>query len=438
MRADDLTYYGQAKACPFFVLAAGQVALIKALPDLVLVFFGNADPAVLDADKDFAALFRRLNLNLRVTAAEFDRVVDEIVEDLLYFVHVGVNIENFAGQDQMDPNVLSPADLLEGSCHFADHVVDIPVGHLQDHSPGIEIVEGQKAVGQLGEALGLIEDDAEIVFVHFRRDRAVQHRFQKAPDGSQGRAEVVGDVGDELFLVVFKGRHRPGHIAKGRGKISHLVFALHVQLIVHIAGRILLRRRDDPSKRPVDELGEEDQDDQGQEQDDDQHQIGDVEHTVGVLVNLCRGLVDDDIAPGLVVVDDRRDDAQLLLFKGVKKRASRVVILLRHSRIKALYHNFLLRIRRARGVDDHAPGGVDDPNLRVHEIGEGLHLFLHCIERDLGIIQVYGIGVGNTGRFAVHIPRRIAKAVLVGEPRDKSRHCEKAEEGEQNVGQYEL
>ena len=114
MSPDDLTDYGQAKACPFFVFAAGEVGLVKALPDLVLVLFGNADAVVLDADEDFAALFRRLDLDLRVTAAEFDRVVDEIVEDLLYFVHVGVDIEDIAGQDQADPDVLAAADLLEG------------------------------------------------------------------------------------------------------------------------------------------------------------------------------------------------------------------------------------------------------------------------------------------------------------------------------------
>ena len=91
MRAYDLTYYGQAKACPFFVFAAGQIALVKALPDLILVLFGNADSVVLDADKYFAALFRGFDLDLGIIAAEFDRVVDQVVEDLLYFVHVGVH-----------------------------------------------------------------------------------------------------------------------------------------------------------------------------------------------------------------------------------------------------------------------------------------------------------------------------------------------------------
>ena len=96
MSPDDLADYGQAEACPFFVFASGEVGLVEALPDLVLVFFGNADSAVFDADEDFAFLFSGLYLDLRVVVAEFDGVVDQVVEDLLDLVHVGVNIEYVA------------------------------------------------------------------------------------------------------------------------------------------------------------------------------------------------------------------------------------------------------------------------------------------------------------------------------------------------------
>ena len=186
MRPDDLTDYGQAQACPFFVFAAGEVGLVKALPDLVLILFGNTDPVVLDADEDFAALFCGLDLNNGAGSAEFDRVVDEIVEYLLYFVYVGVDIEDVAGQDQADPDVLAAADLLEGGADLADDIVDIPVRHVQEHALGVEIIERQEAVGQLGEALGLVEDDSDIVFVHLGRDGPVQHGFQKTSDGGQG------------------------------------------------------------------------------------------------------------------------------------------------------------------------------------------------------------------------------------------------------------
>ena len=96
MSPDDLTDYGQAKACPFFVFAAGEIGLVEALPYLVLVFLGNADAAVLDTDEDFAFLFSGLDLGLRVVVAEFDGIVDEVVEDLRDLVHVGMNVEDIA------------------------------------------------------------------------------------------------------------------------------------------------------------------------------------------------------------------------------------------------------------------------------------------------------------------------------------------------------
>ena len=55
---------------------------------------------------------------------------------------------------------------------------------MEDHAPRVQVVERQQAVGELGEAVRLVEDDAQIVLVHFGRDRAVQHGLQESPDGS--------------------------------------------------------------------------------------------------------------------------------------------------------------------------------------------------------------------------------------------------------------
>ena len=404
MRADDLADYGQAKACPFFVLASGEVRLVEALPDLVLVFFGNSDPVVLDAHEDFTALFRRLDLDLGLVAAEFDRVVDEVVEDLLYFVHVGVNVEDAAGQDQADADLPAQADMLERGGDFPDDVVDVPVGHVEDHAPRVEVVERQQAVGELGEAVRLVEDDSQIVLVHLGRDRAVQHGLQESTDGSQRGAEVMGDVRDELLLVVLEARHGLGHVAKGRREVAKFVLSFHSQFVVHVARSVLLGRRDDLAKRAVDDLRKEDQDDQGQEQDHDEHQVGDVEHAVGALIDLRRGLVDDHVSSGLVFIDDGGNDAELLLLEGVKKGAPRVVVLLRDGGIEALHDDLRLGIRRVGGIDDHPARGIDDPDLRVHEIGEGFHLFLHRFEGDVGIVQVHRIGVRDPHGFAVHVP----------------------------------
>ena len=57
MSPDDLADNGKTQPGSFFVFTPGEICLVKALPDLVLILFGNTDTVVLDADEDFARLF---------------------------------------------------------------------------------------------------------------------------------------------------------------------------------------------------------------------------------------------------------------------------------------------------------------------------------------------------------------------------------------------
>ena len=246
------------------------------------------------------------------------------------------------------------------------------------------------------------------------------------------------DIGDEFLLVVLGGGHSPCHIAQRGRKITHFVVAFYIQLIVHIAGGVLFCRGNDLSEGTVDDFRKEDQDDDGQKQNNDEHQVGDVQHVVGIFIDLGSSGVNDHITPCLVIVDDGGDHTEFLLVEGVKKSASRVIILLRDGGIEPLHEDFLLGIRRVGGIDDHSAGRVDDPDLRVHEVGEGLHLFLNRLERNLGVVQIRGIGVRDPGGFPVHVPGSLSLAVLVGQSGDKSSHCHKSEESKQSIGQYEL
>ena len=46
---------------------------------------------------------------------------------------------------------------------------------------------------------------------------------QISPDRSEGRAEIMGYVGDEFFLIILKARHFACHIRKRGGQIAHLI-----------------------------------------------------------------------------------------------------------------------------------------------------------------------------------------------------------------------
>ena len=56
MSANNFANDGQAKACPFFVFAAGKVRLVEALEDSILVAAGDPDSVILDGDEDLPVL----------------------------------------------------------------------------------------------------------------------------------------------------------------------------------------------------------------------------------------------------------------------------------------------------------------------------------------------------------------------------------------------
>ena len=182
MSPDDLTDYGQAKACPFFVFAAGEIGLVKAVPDQRLFRLGNSDAIVPDRHKDCLSFFRRLDHDVGVRAAEFQSVVDQVIEDLLDFFQIRVDKQDSAHQNQVYMDVAGAADLLEGGRDGADHGIDVEIRSVQQNSAGSEVVEGEKAVGQFGQALGFRQDDAQIMFVALRGNGSVQHGLQKSPD----------------------------------------------------------------------------------------------------------------------------------------------------------------------------------------------------------------------------------------------------------------
>ena len=62
-----------------------------------------------------------------------------------------------------DPAVA--AGLFKGGADGADDRIDIKVRALQEDASRIEVVEGQEAVGQLGETFSLSQNDFEIVFI---------------------------------------------------------------------------------------------------------------------------------------------------------------------------------------------------------------------------------------------------------------------------------
>ena len=74
---DDLFDNGQAQAGAPLVTAPGGVGFVKPLPDLFQAVLGDADACILDGNKRFFILYRRLDLDGGVVVAELDGIVNQ-------------------------------------------------------------------------------------------------------------------------------------------------------------------------------------------------------------------------------------------------------------------------------------------------------------------------------------------------------------------------
>lgn len=87
---DDLFYNGKPQSGSFFILASGQIRLVKTLPYFFLTVLWNTDSRIFYRDKYLLIPPRRLDVDGGVLVAEFDCVVNKIVQHLLYFPKVSV------------------------------------------------------------------------------------------------------------------------------------------------------------------------------------------------------------------------------------------------------------------------------------------------------------------------------------------------------------
>lgn len=145
------------------------------------------------ADRDLAAL-----------AAIFDSVVDEIEEDLLKTVGVGVGLEVGGDRVAQDHGAVRGAggevvqDVLSEGMEVGAAAVD-------DRAAGFELGDGEEVVDEEGQSVGVLFDGAEEapgdggVGVG-----AVDEGFHVPFDEGEGCAEFVADVRDEFAAGAFE------------------------------------------------------------------------------------------------------------------------------------------------------------------------------------------------------------------------------------------
>ena len=87
---------------------------------------------------------------------EFDGVIQQIIENLLDFIHVSNHVHLVTCEYKLYTNHLLTAGALKSGGDITDNGVNLKVCSIQHHTLGIQIVKGQKAVCQFRQAACLI------------------------------------------------------------------------------------------------------------------------------------------------------------------------------------------------------------------------------------------------------------------------------------------
>src|SRR5699024_1251057 len=145
-----------------------------------------------------------------------------------------IHVQMSGSQKELNGDLSLCADDFKGGCGVLDDFVYVEDFLVQENVLCVELVQGQQILGQICQALCFKEDDIQIFLLHFRRDGAVRHSLHIAFDGSEGRAEVVGYICHEFFLVVLHIPQLGGHVVQGGGEVSHLVLGGHRDLILQV------------------------------------------------------------------------------------------------------------------------------------------------------------------------------------------------------------
>ena len=127
MCLDDFFYNGKSKSGALLVFSAGEVCLVETIPDLFDAVFWNADSGVFDGNKDFLIFFGRLDRDCGVCVAEFERIVDQVIKDLLDLAHVCVDHLDVIGKCKVKADMSGVTGSFKGCGSVFYYPVDIKI-----------------------------------------------------------------------------------------------------------------------------------------------------------------------------------------------------------------------------------------------------------------------------------------------------------------------
>ena len=271
--------------------------------------------------------------------------------------------------------------------------------------------------------------------MHFRRNGAVQDSFQKPLDGSEGGAEVVGDVGDEAPLIILGALQPFRHAVHRVGQISHLVVGGHRDPVGEVALRKAPRTLVDRPEGAVDREPESQQEREGEQEHDQERNVNDVQDLVRTVLHPFHGEMDDDIAVGPVITRDRSGDAEDRIRKGTEIGAGHIGPVSGGSGVKA---GDDVPVPDPFRVHQDVSVAVHDPDLRLQIGRNGTELRICIGEIHAAAFVDGGIGRCDQAGFVVKGPASGPRQIVISETRRKRCHGKEAGSAEKKICQQEF
>ena len=248
----------------------------------------------------------------------------------------------------------------------------------------------------------------------------------------------MGDVGDEFFLVVLAAGDFIRHVGKGGGQIPHFIFTVHLNLVMHVSGGVLLRGLRDFPEGKINHFREENQDDQGEQKQDDENDVGDAQNSLAGHPQVFHGGMDDHITAHLEIGGDGGEYAEHVFVKASVKVSHSIVGARKIGGVEVLHDTGRFQVNRRICIQNHAAGRVDDPDDRIQIDGKGIHLRIHRLQINLVAVQVGSVGVRNQRSLLIQRVCLFPFHMFLRHAGAKGSNHDEAEEAENQIGEQEF
>ena len=95
--------------------------------------------------------------------AEFDGIVEKVIENLLYFIHIGSDIQLISRKNQFDGDGFLFTGTFKGGSGIPDHAVDVKGGFLNKKHKVVLTVVPTREYYRVTEGIKTIDKDAFFV-----------------------------------------------------------------------------------------------------------------------------------------------------------------------------------------------------------------------------------------------------------------------------------